>query len=179
MTKAKKQPKQPKAKSLHVFKPIVGSEAIIQAIKNVERRGKQFDKDVHNLALSVMLHADKFGDVTHATNLVKALPKGTRSNAMKDWFIHFGKFKWNAETKSFNADHTKETRIAEATAKPFYEFNAKEGADYVPYDLVTALQKVWAQASKAKARGDALPEAIMQQLEGMVQSAKDPLAEAA
>lgn len=164
--------KQVKAQPKAAFKMLEGAQSINKAITGLQRRGKQFEKDLHVTAVSVLNHAHAHGDVTLAIKLVDSLPSLTRKNALRDWLIAFGPFAYDAEGKKLKLNRKANTNLEGAIATPFWEF--KQEAAYVPFDLVAKLQKVWKDAHKAQERGDKLPKELMAQLATLIQA--DPLA---
>ena len=60
-------------------------------IKSLANRGKKFDADVQNIALSIIAHTEAHSDYTKAEALYKALPAGSRRASLVQWFLAFGK----------------------------------------------------------------------------------------
>lgn len=60
-------------------------------IKSLASRGKKFDADVQNIALSIIAHTEAHSDYTKAEALYKALPAGSRRASLVQWFLAFGK----------------------------------------------------------------------------------------
>lgn len=170
----KKQAKAP------AFKVLEGATAINAAIKSLATRGKKFEQDLHVTAVSVLVHADKHGDITLAQKLVEALPGLTRKNALNDWLLAFGKFAYSTESKTLTYAKDKTSDIKQAQETPFWLFKVE--AEYQPYDLQAALQQVWKRATAARDRGDNVPAELMAQLSTLVtqggKPAKQPAAPA-
>jgi len=154
MAKAVKTTK-PKAPA---FKVLEGAQAINTAITGLQRRGKAYEKDLHIAAVSVLNHAQAHGDVTLATKLVDALPGLTRKNALRDWLIAFGPFKYDAENKALKLDRKHNTNLEGAIATPFWEF--KQEAEYVPYNHIAAMQREWKKMQKAHEKGEVTKKTV-------------------
>ena len=66
-------------------------EEIDRLIGSIKRRGKNLDTDIQLAALSAMQHHSLHGDTTLINRLVKAMPSGSRVNALKAYIETFGK----------------------------------------------------------------------------------------
>ena len=132
-----------------VPKLLVGATAINKAIDSIAKRGKTLDTDLHNAALSCLEHAIKHGDITLAERLVGAMPQQARKNAMRDWFINYGPFAYNAKNKkfTFKAKEGEVYNVAEAAQTPFWEF--KPEPEYVPFNVDKAILALVTKAENA------------------------------
>lgn len=157
MTKTETKAVKPATKAVKKITVTVltGTDAINAAITSIAKRGKALDKDIHAAAVSTMVHADKHGDVTLANKLIEALPSTARKNALRYWFIAFGRFTYNTEGKTLGYNHAATTQTAKATQTPFWQF--KPEAEYVPFNAVQALESLLKRATKAVDNGDAVP----------------------
>lgn len=153
------------------FKLLEGVAIISKAITSLQTRGKKYESDLHQTAVSCLNHAGKHGDITLANRLIEAIPTLTRKNALKDWFLAFGKFKWDAETKKLAYDKTKATLLEEAIDMPFWSF--KSEPEYKPFDFNAAIQAVLAKAKKAKEKGETLPDDKIEALSKLVEVSVD------
>ena len=145
---------------------LIGAAVIGKAIVSIQTRGKKFEKDVHIAACSVLNHVQLHGDITLANNLIKAVPTLARKNALRDWFMAFGKLSYDAKNKTMTYDKTKVTLQDEANETPFWEF--KPEAEYVPFDLTAAIQNILNRAKKAAEHGDKLDETKLKALAALV-----------
>jgi hypothetical protein len=125
---------------------------IDKAIKSIANRGKVFERDLHNTAMSCLVHADKHGDVTLATRLLTALPNTTRKNALRDWFLAFGKFDYDMKSKAFTYGRDKVSLIDDAAQMPFWVFQPEK--ETAPFDLSAAIARLLKQAEGAQAKGN-------------------------
>lgn len=160
MTKA--QTTAPKAaKPVEQAKPFYGKLTLLntandigKAITSVIRRVAKLDKDLHVIASSILMHADKHGDITLANKLIDAMPKSARKNAMRDWFIAHGKFAWDEKNKNLAYAKSKSTLYDESQQRPFFAFTAEP--EYKPFDMDAAIASLLKRAEKAIENGDAV-----------------------
>ena len=124
------------------MKLITNKTALLAAFKSIQTRGKELDNDIWVAAVSAMAHHAKHGDVTIVNQLVEAMPKGARVNALRDFIMAFGKVKYDEENQIFAHDKAGNFDLDGAQEKSWTEF--KPDPDYKPVDalaLVTALVK--------------------------------------
>ena len=107
------------------FKSMTKAE-IEKAITSVANRGKKLDADIQLAGLNILAHVDVHGDVSLVNKLYHALPKGSRRNALVEWFLMFGKVAVNADKATakefplvFRKDGKTDTNAAMAT--PWYD----------------------------------------------------------
>lgn len=160
MTKQTKTVKEP------AFKLLDGAKAIDTAIKSIQTRGKSLEKDIHVAAVSVLVHADKHGDITLAQKLVDAVPTMARKNALRDWLLAHGKFSYDAQNKTLTYNKGAVTLVEEAIAMPFWEF--KPEAEYVAFDINAAIAQLVKRAESAIAKGEVVPTAKLEQIRKLV-----------
>lgn len=133
------------------FKLVEGAANITKLIVSVTTRGKKLENDLHVAAVSTLHHAGQHGDITLANRLLEGLPASTRKNALREWYLSFGKFKWNEEEKALAYDKTKQSMLDEAIATPFWEF--KPEAAFKPVDVAGALLSFLNRCDSAEAKG--------------------------
>lgn len=141
---------------------MLDEKAIATTIASIAKRGKTLERDIHIAAVSTLNHADKCGDTTLAQRLVCAVPSLARKNALRDWFVAMGKFKYDVETKTLRHDKAKTTNLELAIATPFWEF--KQEAAYVPFDMQAAIISLVKRADKAMQHGDKVDKTALAQL---------------
>lgn len=136
-----------------------------KAIAKIKAAGKKLDDTVQMVGLSCLQYAEDHGQVTPASDLFKALPKGARRNALAEWMVAYGKIsvkttaeiaawaaekgKDKAEAPVFNYAKDKATDLAEAEAKPWYEFRPERPVQEV-FDAQQAAQALLKRLQKAK-----------------------------
>lgn len=148
------------------FVILKGADNIQKAIKSIQVRGKALEKVLHQAAVSCLAHAGEHGDVTLAQKLVEAVPTLARKNALRDWFIAFGRFQYHDEKKTIVYAKGKETLLDEAIKMPFWEF--KPEAEYIPFDFDKAITALLKRASQAKDKGDSVDEAKLNKLKDLI-----------
>lgn len=136
------------------MKLLLGVAAISKAITSIQTRGKKLDNSIQQTALSVIHHIEEHGDVTLATNLVAAMPKGSRSNALKAYMETFSKATWVNGSKDkpaqFIYTKSKETDMDGAYAIMWTEF--KPEPVYQPIDIVESVAALLNRIEKDAAK---------------------------
>lgn len=127
------------------------------SIKSIATRGAKLDADIQKTGLAIMEHYAKSKDDTLANRLYHAMPKGSRRNALVEWFVTFGGMQVNktAETKADRplvGDKTKAVDIAGAAGKPWYTCKMEKAPD-VEFDLARQLHIVLARAKRMQQEG--------------------------
>lgn len=145
------------ANEIAVIKPQnLTAKQIDDAIANIASRGKKLDDFIQQTALSIILHIDNHGDISKANMLFNAMPKGSRRNALAEWFIRFGKLKVSkAEDKKVNPfafNKKAETNFEEAAALPWFKCRPEKAVDQV-FDIQVKLIQLLNQAKKAQEAG--------------------------
>jgi hypothetical protein len=129
------------------FAMIVGAELINKEIASIRKSVGTLENKIHVAAVSCLAHAGEHGDVTLMRNLVAALGKSQRKNALLDWAQAFGKFVYNETTKELDYCKTNNTDIDGAIASPFWEFKPEQA--YQQFDMAAALAALLKKAEKA------------------------------
>lgn len=104
------------------MKLIITTDLINKAIDSIARRGKRLDMDIHKCAVSIVNHVNEYHEVTLVNRLVDSMPKGARSNALRDWFENFCKCVYNKESKQFDFVKGASMPLEPAIAEPWFEF---------------------------------------------------------
>jgi len=137
-----------------MFKLLTGEAAIRKAIGSINTRGKKLDKDIQIAALSIIAHIDAHNDVTLATKLVEAMPKGARTNALKAYMETFSQAVWVMGSKDapaqFAYDRKKTTDMDGAHAIMWTEF--KPEPEYQPIDIVATVTNLLKRIEKDTAK---------------------------
>ena len=126
-------------------------DLIVSAIASIKTRGAKLDKDIWIAAVSAMAHHAEHGNPHLINDLVSAMPKGARVNALKDYILAHGKVQFNTENKVFTHDKDGSFDLEGSLAVSWVEF--KPEPEYKPLDvmkLVKALAKKVADADEAK-----------------------------
>jgi len=131
---------------------ITGKANLIKAIGQVNVTGKALETLIHTVAVSVLAHIEQHREVSLANQLIDAVPVLARKNALRDWFVSFGKIKFDTETKLMAFNKTGKTDIVTATQNPFYTFVPEK--EYQPMDLLAAITVLVNRADKALEKGN-------------------------
>jgi len=97
------------------------------------------DERIHKIACSALTHASKFGDSTYCTELVQAMPKSSRGESLKTWFVKYGALTWvkEGEEQKFRKNEKGRYDLETAYATPFY---IKPETVAAPFDLEKLLK---------------------------------------
>tara|TARA_R110002012_G_scaffold111320_5_gene256259 strand:- start:3032 stop:3505 length:474 start_codon:yes stop_codon:yes gene_type:complete len=122
---------------------LLKNKADIQKLaKSINTRGKKLDNDIWIAAVSAMAHHAEHGDVTIINEVVDALPKGSRVNALRDFITAHGKVGFDGDNQIFTHDKAGSFDLDGALAKSWVEFKPEQ--PYQPIDaakLIAALVK--------------------------------------
>lgn len=80
------------------------TEAFAAALESIVNCGVRLDRSIQRFAVSAILHATVNGNPCHINDLIANMPKGSRVNAVRDWFTTFGPVEFNKDTKEFDLD---------------------------------------------------------------------------
>jgi hypothetical protein len=126
---------------------ILGDANIDKTIKSIGSRGQKWIYDVHQCALSILYHMDSLGkdgqvtnDYTKSNDLIAAMPKGIKTNALIDWFVAFGRLDYDEDEKKIVYNKDKVTDLEGGSVKPWSEFRPEPA--YRPVDLNADLLKL-------------------------------------
>ncbi len=120
---------------------------VTKAISSIQNRAKKLDNDIHTVAVSCLHHADAHGDVTLMQNLILAMGKSQRRNALIGWANAFGKFQPNEKGKNVDYCKTNTTDIEGAIETSPWDFSPEQA--FKPFDMQAELKKLLKRATKA------------------------------
>lgn len=150
------------------LKLITEKREIVAAISEIKRKGTELDDHIHLVAVSCLAHAEKHGDVTLATQLVRAMPRSGRKQALVYWFGQHGPLSWNREKDQFNITKGKEKapfNVAGGEENPFYDFTVEK--DPAPFTVDKLVGYVMRKVKQAKEKGQ-LKDGDMQKLKDQI-----------
>lgn len=78
--------------------------AFADALKSIVNCGKKLDRSIQRYAVSAIMDATIHGNPNRVNDLIKNMPKGSRVNAVRDWFKTFGPVEYDKKTKEFTLD---------------------------------------------------------------------------
>ncbi len=120
---------------------------VTKAISSIQNRAKKLDNDIHTVAVSCLHHADQHGDVTLMQNLILAMGKSQRRNALIGWANAFGKFQPNEKGKNVDYCKSNTTDIEGAIETSPWDFSPEQA--FKPFDMQAELKKLLKRATKA------------------------------
>lgn len=100
------------------------------AIQSVLKAGTKYRELVQNVAVAVLIHAEKHGDYRKANDLVEALGQGVKGALLVKWFETFG-------------------GLIKSTDKEQKGFNDWKGAQHIRDNFQQAKAEMWWIADKA------------------------------
>lgn len=138
------------------IKLIEGVQGIDKAIAGLKSAGAKMDAQIHIVASSVLNHCSLHNDVTVVNRLVnelvEAMPKSSRINALKAWIEEFGNVRYDNEDKMFKFSKGKVADIVKAVATPFWEF--KPETEYKAFNLQAQIDALVAKAQRQASKSD-------------------------
>lgn len=78
--------------------------AFADALKSIVNSGKRLDRSIQRYAVSAIMDATVHGNPNRVNDLIANMPKGSRVNAVRDWFKAFGPVEYDKKTKEFVLD---------------------------------------------------------------------------
>lgn len=168
-------------------------QALSDRLKAFGTALRAVEKDGHDIAARIVVHAIRFGDVSLATNMINKF--GTdgksmvRGNMFKGWFEKHGPFRWDKDTKGFKCaterrekmmHHVKDNKT---TAKFFGSlmkhtpWEKDPEPEYKGFDLDKEIARLLSRAKKAEKEHGSDPKtklANMSKLEAFVHSINYP-----
>ena len=126
---------------------------IVNAIAEVSVTGLKLDKMIWVAAASVVAHIEQHNDVTLANDLVEAMPKGSRVNALIAYFDAVSKANYDVAEKTFKFKKSKSTKQEIAQTKSWVEYKPEQ--PYGGMDLRGTMIKMIVAADKALSSGNA------------------------
>lgn len=143
-----------------------------KAIDAWGKAGQKWTKQGHHLAMSALTLLATSGDVGPVNRLYLAMPKGTKSSAMAEWLLTFGKLVPtegdNAKTKPFSYAKDKANDLEAAAKKPWYDFKPEPSVLEV-FDVTAAVHAfLKATAAKAAKAQSSTGLDILDQIKGLL-----------
>lgn len=130
----------------------IGKADIIAAIADVNVKGKALDELIWATGASIVAHIEEHGNYQMAADLIAAMPKGSRVNALIAYFEAVSKLTFNPIKKALEFDKTKTTNQELAQTKSWVEYKPEQ--PYNGFDLKAAFTKFMTQAMLANAVTD-------------------------
>jgi len=135
------------------MKLLLTKQSIIAAITSIKTRGAKLDKDIWIAAVSAMSHHAEHGNPHLINDLVDAMPKGSRVNALRDYILAHGKVHYCEKNKVFTHNKEGSLDLEGALKVSWVEF--KPEAEYKPIDVMKLMKALAKKVSEAdEAMGD-------------------------
>lgn len=139
---------------------LTGTTALAEGISKLKGHSREWHKLTQQVAASAVVHAHTTGDIRPLDACLRAMPAGSKTNNMRQYFLNFAPVKWSDTTKKFKfVDTRKVVGIVEGadndllTAvlnKHWSSCGPVEKADnFKPYDLKAKLLRLVLDANKA------------------------------
>jgi hypothetical protein len=103
--------------------------------------------DIHVCAVSIAEHVNVHHEVSLVNQLIDAMPKGARVNALKAWFVSFAKVTYCEETKVFIPKRSDALDLTEAIETPWFDF--KKEPEFSVIDSMEVIAKALKVLEKA------------------------------
>lgn len=155
-------------------------------IASIRKRGARLDTDIHNCAVATLEHIQGSRDVTLATELVAAMPRSGRREALIHWYRENAPVRFNVKDEAFKIDKKREQEVdgfeaereqgrlagvdVEAgNATPFYDLTPERPP--AQYDLEKAVNSFIRVIKKAREQGNLHPDTSQTTIEARVHEA--------
>lgn len=136
-------------------------------IQSIAGAQGKLDDRIHAAAVSALWHADKYGDVTLLSDIVRSMPaKGSRRKQLTGWALAFGRVRPQNDASSpvlFRVDKKGELCLQDAIDCPWYEWQPAnaEPKEAAAYDVDAAAKRLLAAVDKHSAeRGVQVSDAV-------------------
>ncbi len=104
------------------------------AIKSIKTRSETLDKDIHKAAVSSIAHFMEHGNCTAMTQLVEAVGKAARKEALTFWFREHANVRWQRVEKGSDEFHfvkgnkelDEKALLEQAIDTPFWQFTKEK-----------------------------------------------------
>lgn len=129
----------------------------------IKKSGEAMDKVMHESAMFALEQANKHGNTNFVNQLISALGRNVRKEAMITWFRSFGLLVWNDKEKVFKYSKDKKIMVESvplsvedaleiAESRPFYEFSV-EKAEIKKLDTYVSFQAFISRMRSAAKNG--------------------------
>ncbi len=115
---------------------LISGAALGVAINRFARAGAFIDKMTHQLAVSVLSHANSCGDIRPMAKLIMSMPASGRANALRKWLEEYGPVVFNKGMPIYTGSKLDASlaAFAKASITPFWVDNPEP--DYKAVDVI-------------------------------------------
>lgn len=133
-----------------------GADAINKETALVKTAGKKLDMRIHVLAMSVANHINIHHEISLMENLFDAMPKGSRVNALKAWFLKYAKVDFDDATKTWSPKRSDAMDLTEANDDPWFDFKKEPEFSLPDVDkgIAKMIKTVETALQNPKCKGD-------------------------
>ena len=132
------------------------AKQISDSIATIAKNGKALDNLIQKIGMEVLAHIAEHPEASLACKLYKAMPNGSRKNALVAWMMEFGAIKVatgkNKEAVPLLWLADKETDLAGAEASPWFTFKPEKALDE-EFDFDKQFASFLKKVQKAQAEG--------------------------
>ncbi len=141
---------------------LVGAKNIDALIAEITEIGAKLDHKLWIAAVSAMLLHSGCGQTGKINDVLRAMPNGSRTNAMKDFILAHGAVNWNEEKEVFTHDKKGTFDLDGALAKSWTEYKPEQ--PYRPVDALKLIQAVVTKITKEREEGDKVTDTQAQHI---------------
>ena len=134
-------------KAVTVSEQAQSSQAIAKRIEGIKAAFNSTMNEAQDTALAILTHVDTYGECSLANKLVSAINSSSQRNALKRWFMAFGKMSYSMKKKELVFKKDFKTDLDGARQVKFWNFEKEE--KFTPFNLENAIQSLIARAEKA------------------------------
>lgn len=147
---------------------VLKGKALANAIAGFGKVSATYTERTHQIAYSAIAHLDEHNCVRHLNALFAATPANYRGAIMK-WACHFGKAKFNAESKAFEYSKGKQSDLPSAYLVSPAEFVKPSGKKSAgTYNPEKRLESFYKELLDNRAKGAAIDPRIISGIEGII-----------
>lgn len=154
------------------------TKAIETAIVAASKAGNSVQRDYQVIALSLIQHVGKHGDIRLVRTMLDTFPESLRKDAMEKYLLEFGAMRKD-DANVFHYDGEKATRLGDALSTAWWKTIKQQG--YTPFVFEVELQKLIDRCSNrltkgvSKEKGDNLSYAQVDALKAILKPKVVPI----
>ena len=127
------------------FKATTEATTISKQILSIQKRGAAWQEDVQTCAVNIVQHVFIHHEVSLLNNLIAAMPKGAKVNALREFFEMTAKAEYSTDDACFLPSRDNSYILPEEYPI-WYDF--KPEPEFKPFDLTAEIAKLLKKALK-------------------------------
>lgn len=154
---------------------MLNQSAFKKACEAVKGNGEKLAEKIHSLGLMALEHTAEHGDPVYANMLLENMPKGQKKQALKAWFLRFGKLASVKDQDQLKYKKIKDYNFGqskiEAENNPYWTIESEKPAHKILQELdakqlmILALTRAAKQATEVTENGGVVAHfEVMQQV---------------